>query len=187
VRVKNRKKKMRKIQLAIMGAALAGAMSANATLYNITFTENAAGPTTAIGTIDVVGGLAISGSLNVLGGPNSGSYPLLLPPGSDGSFTWDNLVNVAGNPSATPSYFPGDGLVFGNGGTAEVNLWYNAAGPNSWGPKSYALWGAPPNWSPVAFGDLTLTPVPEPTTMIAGALLLLPFGLSTIRILRRKA
>jgi len=29
--------------------------------------------------------------------------------------------------------------------------------------------------------------VPEPTTMVAGALLLLPFGLSTIRILRKKA
>jgi hypothetical protein len=31
------------------------------------------------------------------------------------------------------------------------------------------------------------TPVPEPTTMIAGALLLLPFGASTVRILRRKS
>jgi hypothetical protein len=29
------------------------------------------------------------------------------------------------------------------------------------------------------------TPVPEPTTMIAGAMLLLPFGLSTIRMLRK--
>jgi hypothetical protein len=29
--------------------------------------------------------------------------------------------------------------------------------------------------------------VPEPTTMIAGALLLLPFGASTLRVLRRKA
>jgi hypothetical protein len=28
-------------------------------------------------------------------------------------------------------------------------------------------------------------PVPEPTTLIAGALLLLPFGASTLRILRR--
>jgi len=27
--------------------------------------------------------------------------------------------------------------------------------------------------------------VPEPTTMIAGALLLLPFGASTLRVLRR--
>jgi hypothetical protein len=28
-------------------------------------------------------------------------------------------------------------------------------------------------------------PVPEPTTMIAGALLLLPFGASTLRVLRK--
>jgi hypothetical protein len=28
--------------------------------------------------------------------------------------------------------------------------------------------------------------VPEPTTMIAGALLLLPFGASTLRILRKR-
>ena len=32
---------------------------------------------------------------------------------------------------------------------------------------------------------LIYTPVPEPTTLIAGALLLLPFGASTLRILRR--
>lgn len=34
--------------------------------------------------------------------------------------------------------------------------------------------------------DVSVTPVPEPTTMVAGALLLLPFGASTLRILRRK-
>jgi hypothetical protein len=33
--------------------------------------------------------------------------------------------------------------------------------------------------------DVSVTPVPEPTTMIAGALLLLPFGASTLRILRK--
>lgn len=33
--------------------------------------------------------------------------------------------------------------------------------------------------------NFSYTPVPEPTTMIAGALLLLPLGVSTLRILRR--
>ena len=33
--------------------------------------------------------------------------------------------------------------------------------------------------------DISLVAVPEPTTIIAGALLLLPFGASTLRILRR--
>ena len=37
-----------------------------------------------------------------------------------------------------------------------------------------------------AFDALSLTAVPEPTTMVAGALLLLPFGASTLRILRRR-
>ncbi len=35
--------------------------------------------------------------------------------------------------------------------------------------------------------DISLVAVPEPTTMIAGALLLLPFGLSTVRFLRNRA
>jgi hypothetical protein len=42
--------------------------------------------------------------------------------------------------------------------------------PNSGGSQEFLLLG---------------TPIPEPTTMIAGALLLLPFGASTLRILRR--
>ena len=29
------------------------------------------------------------------------------------------------------------------------------------------------------------TPVPEPTTIVAGAMLLLPFGMSTLRMLRK--
>jgi len=33
--------------------------------------------------------------------------------------------------------------------------------------------------------DISVTQVPEPTTMIGGALLLLPFGASTLRILRK--
>jgi len=37
-----------------------------------------------------------------------------------------------------------------------------------------------------ALDDISLVPVPEPTTMIAGALLLLPFGASTLRILRKR-
>jgi len=41
---------------------------------------------------------------------------------------------------------------------------------------------APYSW--VAGGNAS--PVPEPTTMIAGALLLLPFGASTVRMLRRR-
>jgi hypothetical protein len=34
--------------------------------------------------------------------------------------------------------------------------------------------------------DLPLLPVPEPSTVMAGVLLLVPFGASTLRMLRRK-
>jgi hypothetical protein len=43
--------------------------------------------------------------------------------------------------------------------------------------------GNPGGWFGLRTQDLTI--VPEPTTMIAGALLLLPFGASTLRILRK--
>ena len=51
--------------------------------------------------------------------------------------------------------------------------------------RARATW----NGSGWAFGtdaEVVTSPVPEPTTMIAGALLLLPFGVSTLRILRKK-
>jgi hypothetical protein len=38
----------------------------------------------------------------------------------------------------------------------------------------------------IGLDNVVVSAVPEPTTMIAGALLLLPFGASTLRILRKK-
>jgi hypothetical protein len=46
---------------------------------------------------------------------------------------------------------------------------------------SYTLTPVPTKFSPMAVGPT----VPEPTTIIAGALLLLPFGASALRILRK--
>jgi hypothetical protein len=43
-----------------------------------------------------------------------------------------------------------------------------------------------PDGNDFAVDDISLTAVPEPTTMIAGALLLLPFGASTLRMLRKR-
>jgi hypothetical protein len=40
-------------------------------------------------------------------------------------------------------------------------------------------------WLMDGFSDAVHLPVPEPTTIIAGGLLLLPFGASTLRIVRR--
>lgn len=40
-------------------------------------------------------------------------------------------------------------------------------------------------WAPSSGANYVPTPVPEPGTMVAGALLLLPFGASTLRIVRK--
>src|ERR1035441_62369 len=56
----------------------------------------------------------------------------------------------------------------------------------TWG-NGQATDTAPPSpWATTITGQLIPDPIPEPTTMIAGALLLLPFGASTLRILRRR-
>lgn len=49
------------------------------------------------------------------------------------------------------------------------------------------LYGQPAGPFGVTTRGLTITgtPVPEPTTMVAGAMLLLPFGMSTLRMLRK--
>jgi len=179
-----------------MAAALVMAVQARASLYNLTFTQTGesdqygnalpASVTDAVGQLNVVGGVAVGGTLDVISGPDMGNYILVTAPptGSDGTFQWDNLVNTAG-----PFFSSNAGLLWSvsgiAGNSAEMNMWYNNVTQYSQPAGSYSLWGAPPAYNPEAFGDVTLTAVPEPTTMIAGALLLLPFGASTLRILRK--
>lgn len=51
---------------------------------------------------------------------------------------------------------------------------------------SYSIWGGNSGQYALShFATFDAVPVPEATTMIAGALLLLPFGASTLRILRK--
>jgi len=45
-------------------------------------------------------------------------------------------------------------------------------------------WNLAYNGNDFALDDISITAVPEPTTIIAGALLLLPFGASTLRLIR---
>ena len=163
-----------------MAVSLAGVMSSKAVLYDITFTEANSGPTTASGQIDVnVAGSAIDGFLDVTGGPNAGTRALLA--GSwfhspAGVFDANNQVYLPPSGQFLDQY----GLLFSDA-TSEFNLWGNGNG-------TYTLYGWTPDtgYSPTAVGAATLTPVPEPTTMLAGALLLLPFGASTIRIIRNR-
>ena len=84
------------------------------------------------------------------------------------------------------------------GGIAAVQLFLglsslvNPTGPNTALPVDALDLYAGPNETGVAQPQLVdplvqgLTPVPEASTLLAGALMLLPFGVSTIRIMRKK-
>jgi hypothetical protein len=171
------------LKLAIMVSAVFVAAQARATLYDISFSG---GGSTAYGQIDVSGGVADSGLLDVTAGPATGTYSLYTWSGGGISsvrvtggtdLIVDNIVDVGANP-----FLDIYGLAFVTGDHSEGIDFslasgdiYNLAG---FGPLGYAV--------PNAFGTATLTAVPEPTTLISGALLLLPFGASTLRILRRR-
>jgi hypothetical protein len=89
-----------------------------------------------------------------------------------------------------------EGLVFYAGGIGYDLAANGSSGNATWGGgSSYQQLPYGGGYAEQANGDyihgravtLTITPapVPEPTTMIAGALLLLPFGASTLRMLRK--
>ncbi len=96
---------------------------------------------------------------------------------------WDVIFNISGNGNVQSSGGGGtwptlDGIYLVQGGNiqltpGQVNGEIIAAGPNS--QVNIASRGAVQG----------VTPVPEPTTLIAGALLLLPFAASTIRSRKR--
>jgi hypothetical protein len=192
-----------------MAAALmliASAPAAVAQVYNFTFSS---GGMNATGTIDIVGGVAQSGSINVTGVPIEADPSMtitsagsLLPASGptdvrdhDGDVvTYDNVV-LAGDP-----IFNGNGLGFGSGfygydgGTPEydtiINLWGN-------GPGSYGLFvgEAQVDGSGNVIGDaqwvyaenngtLNLTPSPEPSTV---ALMLGALTVAAVTIRRRHA
>ncbi|MGA2801073.1 MAG: choice-of-anchor C family protein [Verrucomicrobiota bacterium] len=114
-------------------------------------------------------------------------------------FTFD----MSGNPDGPPTIKTLD-VTFGNTtqvftfdttGISHANMgwvldsgWFQASGSST--VLSFTDASAPlADGSPTAFGavidNVSLNAVPEPTTIIAGALLLLPFGASTLRILRK--
>ena len=88
---------------------------------------------------------------------------------------WDNAL-VAGPPPQLDYY----GLLYQAQGGNTYNIWANSSPLG--GGYSEARNG---DWhtAPVT---LTVTAIPEPTTCIASALLLLPFGAGTLRCLHRK-
>ena len=94
--------------------------------------------------------------------------------GKDNMVTLKTAQSVTLNPSLVTKW----------GGSSPQNV--------TWSPGEFLLaWedltiggGAEPDFQDMIV-KVNAVPVPEPTTMIAGALLLLPFGASTLRILRK--
>lgn len=180
-----------------MAGCLVLSVKANASWYDISFSgsgswldglSSGSGSVSASGMIDVSGGYATAGWIDISGpgaGINDGLYTALftgdyVPPDygtTTSGYYYDNVVSMSSEP-----FFTQNGLAWQNSDdSAEVNLYYNGA--------SYELDGATDSWSTgnafTATGSAKLTAVPEPSTIISGALMLLPFGASTLRILRR--
>ena len=170
---------------------------ATLSVYDLSYTEtDGNGSVAATGWLDISSGVATGGQLIVTGGANSGTYILVLGQDLNTSdiFTYDNLVSPGSTPFLNQVNQAG-GLLWANNGT-EINMWYNTPAeaqalsgyPNDV-PNSYGLWGySDGTYAPQSYGDATLTPapVPEPTTVISGALLLLPLGIGAIRSLRKE-
>jgi hypothetical protein len=217
--------KIRKLQLAILAAGLAVAMSASATIYsdtafstmssyNGTYVPGSPGyehlaytSAAADAVVGVVGPLGTLNSLSmsfVFSNPvGTGNAPFAAFGISDNS-TW-----VAGSDRLDVISENGNLLI----GTSLVHVWdwnlNSGAGGDVAGMSgvtlnsilaTYGTWevmrayayigdtGGSSDGS-VDINSITVgayvAAVPEPTTIIAGAMLLLPFGASTLRILRK--
>lgn len=184
-----------------MAATLVVAAQARASLemFNVAFTDSTvANVARAVIEVDMVNGLAESGTMNVLDGVAAGSYNLIPTPGLAvgvftsplGAFYYDDQIQGIPPGPPTAPFLDIDGLAFSGIGSqlgTEVNLWGTSSGVNGYTFYGYTAAGG---YNPTVTGGAAITDVgpvvPEPTTMIAGALLLLPFGASTLRILRKR-
>jgi hypothetical protein len=180
---------MKKLQIAIIAAALAGAMSASATLVG-GFTVGP-GNSWDVSWTDTSGGTQINGLEAVIvgGGATFDNAVSVGLTGWTGTLLNSTLSYASGTASGSDRTIalsftdpePAGGVV------VDIFELYNGAVVGS--PAQAWQWTDLPNgppdssWQYISNSDLV--PVPEPTTMIAGALLLLPFGASTLRILRK--
>jgi hypothetical protein len=108
-----------------------------------------------------------------------------------GSLYLNNDALALGAPITTTTLQDSENLDFASLATSNPTLITAPAGPfnpNATGDYTFVLDAYNAGGTLIGQSDITVdvTAVPEPTTMIAGALLLLPFGAGTLRILRRK-
>ena len=154
-----------KILSLITAFTVAATACAHAQVFDITFTGS---QSAATGQIDVVSGLAASGSITVTSGANQGTYNLvsltsplingaaqgnaqtLVLTGGDQIF--DDVVTPGSNPFVTS-----DGLEFANDDSKGFNLFSN-------GSNSYTLFDTGPGVYVIDNGAATLTATPEPSS-----------------------
>jgi len=171
------------LMMSVSVAGLALALSANASpfTYNLSFNGDGS---SATGVITIDNGFATSGYLDVTAGPALGSYGLYTWIGGGTSsirvnggtdLIVDNLVDANSDPSldiyglafVSSGYtggYPSEGIDL----SLLSGTTYNLAG---FGIDGYGV--------PNANGSVTLTQVPEPSTLAMGGLALL--GLARIR------
>jgi hypothetical protein len=214
--VNNRKINMRKLQVAILAASLVGAMSVSAsmTVSLVPDTLNVAPGSTVNVSVNLSGseGFTMTAiSAVILYDPKVFTY--VDQSAAQGGFLRDDWTGDPTWPIANAllagdqmqlrvgmidwTDFNGEALVAGNGTLFTFTLLANANAPLG---LSALSWGDAGNGVGFDYGDagfqdvilpssgvtINISTVPEPTTMIAGALLLLPFGASTLRILRKR-
>jgi hypothetical protein len=132
------------------------------------------------------GGVNLSQTVNTIAGQ---SYYLSFDVGSSHAYSGSANPVVQVTVNGTPATYIFTGNVSLPDAAGSNNHWQQAGfvftstgGPATIDFLATTLGGD----NVIDLDNVSLTAVPEPTTIISGALMLLPFGASTLRILRRK-
>jgi hypothetical protein len=185
--------------LVLIASLLLGvANQAGASLYLLTFNDGHGDA--GSGQIDVQCAnnmsTACSGYLQVTTGGATGLWTLYCAGGMcaypgyiyspSGAYIYNNAVYLGGSNPQYPTAHPlldDYGLLFTQSNGNELNLWGNADG-------TYTLGGNVNGWQnfnvQISFEDTTIAPIPEASTWIACAFLLVPIGASAFRSWRRQ-
>jgi hypothetical protein len=131
------------------------------------------------------GGITLSQTVNTVIGQE---YYLSFDVGSSRAFSDGQDPQVTVTVNGTPASYAFTGNVNlpdsagSNNHWQEAGFYFSSTGT----PATIAFLATTPGYDRVIdLDNVSLVAVPEPATIISGALLLLPFGASTVRILRR--
>lgn len=144
-----------------------------------------------------------SGDIIDTSNPNSGAFNAVLTSTAAASTVLaQNLILSTGTKYSISFFAQGPGaagslavslngtaagtIAFSGGGSTYAQYVFTAMPATSSGLLSLIWSTASESPTSLDIDDVSVTPVPEPTTMIAGALMLLPFAASTLK-LRKKA